>query len=106
MITKLMFVIVVISSSIGVRATTRPNTIVERSITIGSSSEGIFPLIHDVHHFARWSPRQQLSPAMQRSVTNNVSGSGSVYKWSGNSKADAERMEIMEATPPARAIAR
>ena len=79
MITKLMIVIVVISSSIGVRTTTRPHTIVERSITIGSSSEKIFPLINDVHHFARWSPWQKLSPAMQRSVTELVSGPGTIY---------------------------
>ena len=79
MITKLMIVIVVSSSSIGVRATTRPHTIVEHSITIGSSSERIFPLINDVHHFARWSPWQKLSPAMQRSVTELVSGPGTIY---------------------------
>ena len=79
MITKLMIVIVVISSSIGVRTTTRPHTIVERSITIGSSSEKSFPLINDVHHFARWSPWQKLRPAMQRSVTELVSGPGTIY---------------------------
>ena len=106
MITKLMIVIVVSSSSIGVRTTTRPHTIVERSITIGSSSKKIFPLLNKVHHFSRWSPWQKLDPAMQRSVTKIISGYNSVYKWSDNSKADAERMEIMEATLPARAMAR
>ena len=85
MITKLMIVIVVSSSSnsnsssFGVRTTTRPHTIVERSITIGSSSEKIFPLINDVHHFARWSPWQKLSPAMQRSVTELVSEPGTIH---------------------------
>jgi hypothetical protein len=41
---------------------------------------------------------------MQRSITGPASGKGAVYEWSGNSKAGAGRMEILESTPSSRIL--
>jgi len=41
---------------------------------------------------------------MQRSISGPGSGPGAVYEWTGNSKAGAGRMQIMEATPSTRVL--
>jgi hypothetical protein len=105
MIKQLLIVVVVILGIIAIRATTRPDNFrVERSITIAASPQRVFPLINDFHNFGRWSPWEKLDPAMQRSITGPASGPGAVYEWSGNSKAGAGRMQIMEATPFTRVL--
>ena len=77
---------------------------VERSTTIGTSPERIFPLINDFHNFGRWSPWEHLDPQMQRSITGPPSGQGASYAWSGNAKAGAGRMEILESSPSTRVV--
>ena len=77
---------------------------VERSTTIGTSPERIFPLINDFHNFGRWSPWEHLDPQMQRSITGPPSGRGASYAWSGNAKAGAGRMEILESSPSTRVV--
>ena len=103
MIKQLLAVILVIVIIVLIKAATNPNSFrVERSITIKAPPEKIFGLINDFHNFGVWSPWEHLDPAMTRSITGAPSGTGAVYEWSGNMKAGAGRMEILESTPPAR----
>lgn len=103
MIKQLLAVVLVIVIIIIIRAATNPDTFrVERSITIKAPPERIFHLIDDFHNFGAWSPWEHLDPAMQRSITGTPSGKGAVYEWSGNAKAGAGRMEILESTPSSR----
>ncbi len=100
MIKQLLIVVVVIVAIICIRAATRPDTFrVERSIMIKAPPEKIFALINDFHNFGVWSPWERLDPNMTRSMTGAPSGKGAVYEWSGNAKAGAGRMEIIESTP-------
>lgn len=69
-------------------------------VTIKAPPEKVFGLIDDFHNFGVWSPWEHLDPNMQRSITGAPSGKGAVYEWSGNAKAGAGRMEILEATSP------
>lgn len=73
---------------------------VERSISIKAPPERIFPLINDLQAFVRWSPYEQLDPAMQRSFSGAPGGKGAVYSWQGNDKVGSGRMEIISATAP------
>jgi uncharacterized protein YndB with AHSA1/START domain len=105
MIKQLLGVVVGIVVIILIRATfVKDSFRVERSITIKAPPEKIFGLINDFHNFGQWSPWEHLDPKMQRSITGPASGKGAVYEWSGNSKAGAGRMEILESTPSSRIL--
>ncbi len=105
MIKQLVLVVVGIVAIILIRATFIKGSFrVERSVTIKAPPEKIFGLIDDFHNFGQWSPWEHLDPDMQRSITGSASGKGAVYEWSGNSKAGAGRMEILESTPSSRVL--
>ena len=105
MIKQLLIVLVIIIAIVCIRAATRPDSFrVERSITIKAPPEKIFGLINDFHNFGTWSPWEHLDPNLERSITGPATGKGAVYEWSGNSKAGAGRMAILESTPSTRVL--
>lgn len=105
MIKQLLLVVLGIVAIILVRATFIKGSFrVERSVTIKAPPERVFGLINDFHNFGQWSPWEHLDPDMQRSITGAASGKGAVYEWSGNSKAGAGRMEILESTPSSKIL--
>lgn len=73
---------------------------VERSTTIDAPPQRVFPEIADFHNWTRWSPWEDIDPALQRSYSGAPSGEGAVYEWSGNRKAGQGRMEIVEVSEP------
>jgi uncharacterized protein YndB with AHSA1/START domain len=75
---------------------------VERSTSVNASPERVFALINDFRRFGEWSPWEKLDPAMTKTLTGPESGKGAVYEWSGNGKAGAGRMEIVESVPSSR----
>jgi hypothetical protein len=80
-------------------AATRPNTFrVERQASIHASPEKITALIQDFRQWSLWSPYERLDPSMQRAFGGPPNGKGAVYEWSGNGKAGAGRMEILDAS--------
>ena len=70
---------------------------VVRSRTVPAPVERVYPLLADFHQWTRWSPWEDVDPAMHRSYSGPESGVGAVYVWSGNRKAGAGRMEIVRA---------
>jgi hypothetical protein len=75
---------------------------VERSTMIDAPPSRIYPEIADFHNWTHWSPWEDVDPALARSYSGADSGTGAVYAWSGNRKAGRGRMEITEATEPAK----
>ncbi|MDX6326470.1 MAG: hypothetical protein QOK15_2824 [Nocardioidaceae bacterium] len=67
---------------------------VERTRTIDTPLERVYPLIADFTQWTRWSPWEDLDPDLHRAYSGPDSGPGAVYAWSGNRKAGAGRMEI------------
>ena len=107
MLKQFGLVIAVILAIIAIRAGMHTDSFhVERSITIRASAQKTFALVNDFRNFGRWSPWESLDPKMQRTISGPTSGPGAVYEWDGNRKAGAGRMEIVEATPPARIVVR
>ena len=51
-------------------------------------------LINDFHEWPKWSPWEDLDPAMERTYSGAESGVGAHYAWSGNRKAGEGSMEI------------
>ena len=100
MLKIILIVIVVLIAGVLIYAATRPDSFrVQRSATLNAPPEKIAPLISDFHNWGSWSPWEKLDPAMQRTYSGAPAGKGAVYEWSGNGKAGAGRMEILDASP-------
>ncbi|QRY81685.1 SRPBCC family protein [Pseudomonas sp. PDNC002] len=86
-----------------VLAANRPGTFrVERTMRIQAPPERVQGYIEDFHLWRQWSPYEKLDPDMQRTYSGAEKGRGAVYAWSGNGKAGAGRMEIVENDPGSR----
>lgn len=75
---------------------------VTRTGTVGAAPQVVFDLIADFRQWSKWSPWEDLDPAMERTFSGAESGVGAVYEWSGNRKAGQGRMEITGAEAPSR----
>ena len=75
---------------------------VTRSVLIQAPASEIFPLVNNFHEWTKWSPWEALDPKLERSYSGSESGAGAKYSWSGNRKAGAGTMEIVESVEPSR----
>ena len=75
---------------------------VVRDATIAAPPSTVYGLLADFHRWREWSPWEDLDPSLQRTYSGPDAGVGAVYEWSGNRKAGAGRMEIVEADPSSR----
>lgn len=73
---------------------------VQRSILVEAAPARIYDEIADFRRWTAWSPWEDVDPELRRSYAGSGSGTGAVYRWSGNRKAGQGSMEIVEATPP------
>jgi hypothetical protein len=81
-------------------AASRPDHFrIERSITVQSTPEKIYPLISNFHQWEAWSPWEKVDPQIQRRYSGPTEGKGAVYAWSGNKDIGQGRMEIIESVP-------
>lgn len=71
-----------------------------RSRTIAAPATAVFPLIASFHEWQKWSPWEGVDPDLKRTFTGPDSGLGARYEWSGNKKAGAGTMEVIEADDP------
>jgi uncharacterized protein YndB with AHSA1/START domain len=101
----LAIVIAVVIAVIFIIAATKPAAFsVQRAIAIKAPPERIFPLINDFHQWGTWSPYDNRDPAMKRSFSGAASGKGAAYGWEGNRNVGSGRMEILEASAPAKIV--
>ena len=75
---------------------------VERTVHAEAPPSAVYERIVDFHRWPAWSPYEDLDPALKRTYSGADAGVGAVYEWSGNMKAGAGRMEIVEAVPDER----
>jgi hypothetical protein len=93
-------VVVVLIVALVVFIRTRPDRFrVERSALIHAPADVVFSMLNDFHQWGRWSPYEKLDPNVTKRFEGPPSGPGSVYAWSGNSKAGEGRMTILESRP-------
>lgn len=82
MFKKIVIVLVVLVAALLIFAATKPDTLrVERTTSIKTPPEKIFPLINDFHNWGSWSPWEKRDPAMRRTYSGAASGKGAVYEW-------------------------
>lgn len=97
--------LVVFVGSVVIYATTRPDSFrVERSVTVQSAPEKIFPLITNFHQWEAWSPWEKIDPQLKRTYSGSDEGKGAIYEWRGNKEIGAGRMEIMDAVPSSKVV--
>lgn len=72
---------------------------VERTARIEAKPSDVIAHIVDFKKWQAWSPWEDLDPALERTYRGADSGVGAVYEWSGNRKAGAGRMEILDVEP-------
>jgi len=70
---------------------------VERTRTIDTPVDRVYPLIADFTQWTRWSPWEDVDPELHRAYSGSAAGEGAVYAWSGNRRAGAGRMQIAAA---------
>ena len=75
---------------------------VVRTATIDAPASELYERVVDLHRWESWSPWADLDPDMDLTYSGADAGVGAVYEWSGNSKAGAGRMEIVEVVPDER----
>jgi hypothetical protein len=72
---------------------------ISRSTEIAAPPERIHALLNDFHEWQKWSPWEDLDPAMSRDYSGPESGVGATYAWEGNRKAGSGKMRILESEP-------
>jgi uncharacterized protein YndB with AHSA1/START domain len=98
-------VLAIAIAAVLILAATRPDTFsVQRATTVKAPAEKIFPLISDFHQWGDWSPYEHKDPAMKRTYSGAASGKGAVYAWDGNKNVGSGRMEILDASAPAKIV--
>jgi uncharacterized protein YndB with AHSA1/START domain len=102
---KFAMIVVAVLVAIVALAATKPDTFtVKRSVSIKAPPEKVAAMITDFHQWKSWSPWENLDPAMKRTFTGAQSGKGAVYEWEGNKEVGKGRMEITDASAPARTV--
>lgn len=71
---------------------------ISRSAVIHAAAPAVFAQIEDFRNWHAWSPWGQTDPDMTREFSGAERGVGARYAWSGNRKAGAGSMEIIEAS--------
>ncbi len=98
-------VLVVAIAIILILAATKPDRFsFQRATTVKAPPERIFLLINDFHQWGTWSPYENKDPAMKRSYSGEASGKGAVYAWEGKKNVGSGRMEILDASAPAKIV--
>lgn len=69
-----------------------------RTAVLDAPAPAVFALLEDFHQWGRWSPFETSDPDLSREFSGADRGVGARYRWSGNVRAGAGTMEIVEAT--------
>jgi hypothetical protein len=70
-----------------------------RSTTVNAEPAKVHALIDDFREWPKWSPWEDIDPALERTYTGADQGVGAHYAWKGNRKAGEGSMEITGSAP-------
>lgn len=75
-----------------------------RTAVLDAPAPAVFALLEDFRQWGRWSPFEKVDPDLSREFSGAERGVGARYRWSGNARAGAGTMEIVEATAGRRLV--
>ena len=70
-----------------------------RSIRVQADAARVHGLVDDFREWPKWSPWEDVDPALERTYTGADKGVGAHYAWKGNRKAGEGSMEITGSAP-------
>lgn len=71
---------------------------ISRTAVLDAPAAAVFAQLEDFHAWEDWSPWENVDPGMERRYGGPERGVGARYEWSGNAKAGAGSMEIVDAS--------
>jgi hypothetical protein len=72
---------------------------IARSVAIAAPPAAAFGPVNDLRRWEAWSPFEKHDPQMQRNYGEISTGAGATFSWSGNRRAGAGRVTILESRP-------
>jgi hypothetical protein len=72
---------------------------VVRQTSIAAPSAVIFAEVNDFHKWEAWSPWAKLDPNAKNTFEGPASGTGSIFKWSGNDDIGEGQMTLRDSRP-------
>jgi uncharacterized protein YndB with AHSA1/START domain len=72
---------------------------ITRSATIAAPPADVFAQVNDFHRWQEWSPWAKRDPNAKNTYEGNASGTGAIFRWSGNSQVGEGCMTILESRP-------
>lgn len=72
---------------------------VARTATITAPPEVVFAHVNDFHNWQQWSPWARLDPEAKISYEGPDSGTGAIFRWSGNADVGEGSTTITESRP-------
>lgn len=74
---------------------------ITRSATINASPQYVFEEVNDLEKWNNWDYWHSLDPEMKITYSDQKSGKGATYEWSGNSKVGEGKLQVTESNPAA-----
>jgi hypothetical protein len=100
MLKKILIVLVAILAIFaGVVALQPAEFRIVRSATIAAPAAVVFSQVNDFHNWQAWSPWARLDPAAKNSFEGPASGTGAIFKWSGNNQVGEGTMTLTDSEP-------
>jgi hypothetical protein len=69
---------------------------VARTATIDATPAEVYEQVNDFHNWQEWSPWAKLDPAAKNSFEGPSSGTGAIFRWSGNNEVGEGSSTITE----------
>jgi hypothetical protein len=94
-----LVLVVIVAGFAGVVAMQPAEFRVERTALIPAPPSDVFAQVNDFNNWEAWSPWSKLDPSAKNSLEGPPSGTGAIFKWSGNNEVGEGSMTITESRP-------
>ncbi|HEY0981304.1 SRPBCC family protein [Schlesneria sp.] len=100
MVTNIILAVAALLAVFLVVVALRPSTYrVSRSISVNASPGTVFDHVNVMQRWQKWSPFENVDPAMKRVFEGPEAGGGAVYRWEGNHQIGTGSNTIVESRP-------
>ncbi|MDZ4287407.1 MAG: SRPBCC family protein [Prosthecobacter sp.] len=100
MISKILLILAAILVILAVVIAIQPDDLrVSRSATMAAAPAAVFEQVNDFHKWEAWSPWAKLDPNSKVTYEGPASGTGAIFKWSGNNEVGEGQQTITESKP-------
>jgi uncharacterized protein YndB with AHSA1/START domain len=95
----LLAIAILVAAFLGYVALQPSDYRITRSATMTAPPAAVFEQVNDFHKWEAWSPWAKKDPNAKNSFEGPASGTGAVFKWSGNDEVGEGSMTLTESQP-------